>query len=151
MYLFMKKGLILTSTLFFLSYSIFSQTEVITVFEAVKVPLETYLMGHIKGDSKQLGKALHTEGKLIYLRDGKYSTVEFPNYLSRMKLRDTKYEAQRIPYIHSVEVTGDVAIGKLGLDYPGRRFTDYMTLLKINGEWKITNKIAYSVGGPEKQ
>ncbi len=113
--------------------------------EAVKVSLENYLQGHIKGDSKQLGKALHTEGKLMYLRDGKYTTVDFPDYLSRMKLRDTKDEAERIPYIDSIEVTGDVAIGKLGLDYPGIVFTDYMTLLKINGEWKITNKIAYSV------
>ncbi len=92
---------------------------------------------------------MHTVGKLIYLRDGKYTSVEFPKYLSGWKLRDPKVAAQTLSYVDSIEVTGDVAIGKLGLAYPGRRFTDYMTLMKIDGEWKITNKIAYSVSDPK--
>ena len=118
--------------------------------EAVKKPLENYLTNHIKGDSKQLGKSMHTVGRLIYLRDGKrYYPVEFSKYLSGWKLRDPKIVEQTRSYIDSIEVTGNVAVAKLGLAYPGRRFTDYMTLLKINGEWKIVNKIAYSVGDPK--
>jgi len=30
------------------------------------------------------------------------------------------------------------------LDYPAVKFTDYMTLLKIDGEWKIINKTFYA-------
>jgi hypothetical protein len=30
------------------------------------------------------------------------------------------------------------------LDYPTVKFVDYMTLLKINGEWKIVNKSFYA-------
>lgn len=110
--------------------------------------LNTYLNGHIKGDKNILGKAMHCEGKLSYLRSGEYKIVEFPDYLSRMKLRDTDDGIKRIPYIKSIEVRGDVAVGKLMLDYSSIVFTDYMTLLKINGEWKITNKIAYSLRDP---
>ncbi|NNF00435.1 MAG: hypothetical protein HKN25_15560 [Pyrinomonadaceae bacterium] len=117
--------------------------------EAVTVPLETYLKNHIKGDSKELGKAMHTVGKLIYVRDGNYTAVDFPRYLTGWKLRNVNVVTQTRSYIDSIEVTGDVAIGKLGLAYPGRRFTDYMTLMKIDGEWKITNKIAYSVTDPK--
>ncbi|MGH9859080.1 MAG: nuclear transport factor 2 family protein [Candidatus Acidiferrales bacterium] len=29
---------------------------------------------------------------------------------------------------------------KVVLDYPNARLTDYMSMLKINGEWKIVNK-----------
>ena len=111
--------------------------------------LDTYLNGHIKGDKKILGKAMHWEGKLNYVRSGEYKIMEFPDYLSRMKLRNTDDGIKRIPYIKSIEVRGDVAIGKLMLDYSSIVFTDYMTLLKINGEWKITNKIAYSVRDPK--
>jgi hypothetical protein len=115
----------------------------------ITVPLENYLSGHIKGDKNMLGKALHSEGKLSYLRDGKYAKMEFPYYLSRMKLRNLDDGVQRVPYIKSIEVTGKMAIAKLVLDYSSILFTDYMTLLKINGKWKITNKIAYSVRDPK--
>jgi hypothetical protein len=146
------KKIAITSVAFLLIFTFCFGNEVFaqsSEIEAVKVPLETYLKNHIKGDSKQLSTAMHTVGKLIYIRDGKYTKVEFPDYLTGWKLRDQKVVAETISYIDSIEVTGDVAIGKLGLDYPGRRFTDYMTLLKIDGEWKITNKIAYSVSDPK--
>jgi len=32
---------------------------------------------------------------------------------------------------------------KIVLDYPAVKFTDYMTLLKIDDEWKIINKTFY--------
>lgn len=140
------------SALFLLVFTIIAGESVQAQYgeiEAIKAPLETYLKGHIKGDSKQLGKALHTEGRLIYLSEGKYTALEFPDYLGIMKLRDPKYAAQVISYIDKIEVTGDVAVCKLGLDYGGIRFTDYMTLFKIGGEWKIANKIAYSVRDPQ--
>ena len=37
-----------------------------------------------------------------------------------------------------------VAVAKLVLDYPQIKFTDYMTLLKVDGEWKIINKTFYA-------
>lgn len=110
--------------------------------------LETYLTGHIKGDKTILSKAMHSEGKLSYLNNGEYRILEFPDYLSRMKLRNANDGIKRIPYIKSIEVKENVAIGKLMLDYSSIVFTDYMTLLKIDGEWKITNKIAYSLRDP---
>jgi hypothetical protein len=32
-------------------------------------------------------------------------------------------------------------MAKIVLDYPDALLTDYMSLLKIDGEWKIVNKI----------
>jgi hypothetical protein len=32
-------------------------------------------------------------------------------------------------------------VGKIVLDYPNALITDYTSLLKIDGEWKIVNKI----------
>lgn len=40
----------------------------------------------------------------------------------------------------AVRATGNAAVAKVILDYPKARFTDYFTLLKIGGEWKIVNK-----------
>jgi hypothetical protein len=144
------KNIIFVSIVLLLTFSLNAQQNTLdNDIEAIIVPLENYLSGHIKGDKDILGKALHTEGKLSYLRNGKYAKLEFPDYLSGMKLRNVEDGVQRIPYIKSIEVSGSIAIAKLVLDYSSMLFTDYMTLLKINGEWKITNKIAYSVRDPK--
>jgi hypothetical protein len=144
------KNILFIAILLLLSLSINAQQRTqVNDLDLITVPLENYLRGHIKGDKLMLGKALHSEGKLSYLRNGEYAKLEFADYLSRMKLRNLNDGVQRIPYIKSVEVVGNMAIAKLVLDYSSIFFTDYMTLLKINGEWKITNKIAYSVRNPQ--
>ena len=44
--------------------------------------------------------------------------------------------------IASIDVTGTVATVRLELDnWTGFRFTDLFTLLKVDGEWKIMNKV----------
>ena len=42
--------------------------------EAVRVPLENYLKGHATGDGEYMKKAFHTEGNMIFIREGKYTT-----------------------------------------------------------------------------
>ena len=44
--------------------------------------------------------------------------------------------------IASIDLVGTVAIVRLELeDWTGHRFTDLFTLLKLDGEWKIMNKV----------
>lgn len=44
--------------------------------------------------------------------------------------------------VASIDVIGTVATARLELDnWTGHRFTDLFTLLKIDGEWKIINKV----------
>jgi hypothetical protein len=107
---------------------------------AARVPLENYLKGHATGDPEYMKKAFHTEGKLIFIRDGKYTTRTFEEYIGGMGGKPAPDEAQRKRWIESVDIAGDAAVGKIILDYPSGKFTDYMTLLKIDGEWKIVNK-----------
>ena len=38
------------------------------------------------------------------------------------------------------DVTGDVGVAKVELDYPDVRFIDYFTLARVGGEWKIIHK-----------
>jgi hypothetical protein len=44
--------------------------------------------------------------------------------------------------IASIDIIGTIATVRLELDnWTGHRFTDLFTLLKVNGEWKIMNKV----------
>lgn len=121
--------------------------------DAVKIPLENYLKGHEMGNAEFMKKAFHTEGKMMFVRDGKYTTRTFEEYIAGMKDgKPAADEADRKCWIESIEVSGNAAIGKIILDYPTAKFVDYMTLLKIDGEWKIVNKSFYveSKGQPKK-
>ncbi len=111
--------------------------------EAVKVPLENYLKGHETGKADYMKKAFHSEGKLMFIRDGKYTTRDFQDYIAGMGGEAAKDEAQRKRSIESIDISGNAAVGKIILDYPGAKFVDYMMLLKIDGEWKIVNKAFY--------
>ena len=109
--------------------------------QAVRIPLENYLKGHATGDGEYMKKAFHTEGHMMFIRDGKYMTRSFADYIAGFTGKPPADEAQRKRWIESVDVFGNAAVGKIILDYPNARFVDYMSLLKINGEWKIVNKI----------
>lgn len=48
----------------------------------------------------------------------------------------TPDEARRRRKVEFVDVTGNVAVGKLVLEYPDVTLTDYLELFKIEGKWR---------------
>ena len=49
--------------------------------------------------------------------------------------------------IVSIEICGTIAVARLEIDnWTGHRFTDLFTLLKIDGEWKVMNKVFHLHG-----
>ena len=106
----------------------------------VKVPLENYLKAHATGNGDHHRKAFYTDGQLIFIRDGKYTTRSFAEYIAGSSGKPAADEDKRKRWIESVDVSGNAAVAKIILDYPTVRFVDYMSLLKINGVWKIVNK-----------
>ena len=110
---------------------------------AARVPLENYLKGQATGNPEFMRKAFHTEGNMTFIRDGKYMSRNFTDFINGFTGKPAPEEEKRKRWIESVEVTGDAAIGKVILDYPSGKFTDYFTMLKIDGEWKIVNKSFY--------
>jgi len=112
--------------------------------DAVRIPLENYLKGHATGDGEYMRKAFHTEGNLIFIRDGKFTTRSFADYIAGFTGKPAADEGQRKRSIEALDVSGNAAVAKIVLDYPTTRFVDYMSLLKIDGEWKIVTKIFYA-------
>jgi len=110
---------------------------------AVRQALEHYLRGHATGDGEHFKKVFHPEAKLFWLRDGQFAQRTSAEYIGGASGKAAADEAQRKRSIAHVDITGNAAVAKLVLDYPNALITDYMSLLKIDGEWKIVNKIFY--------
>ena len=111
---------------------------------AARVPLENYIQGHATGNGDFMRKAFHTDAKVVSFRDGKMASMTAEEFASRFNGKPAADEAQRKRRIESVEITGNVGVGKIVLDYPTVTYTDYMSLLKIGDEWKIVNKVFYA-------
>ncbi|MBS1807952.1 MAG: nuclear transport factor 2 family protein [Acidobacteria bacterium] len=116
---------------------------------AARVPLENYLKGHATGEAEYFKKAFHPEAKLFWYRDGKLMTRTSAEYIAGAAGKPAPDEAQRKRWIESVKITGNAGIAVIVLDYPTVKFVDYMSLLKIDGEWKIINKTFYAESKPK--
>jgi hypothetical protein len=111
---------------------------------AARVPLENYLRGHATGDGEYFKKAFHPEAKLFWFRDGKLMTRTSAEYIAGATGTPAPDEVQRKRWIENVSITGNAGIATIILDYPTVKFTDYLSLLKVDGEWKIINKTFYA-------
>ena len=116
---------------------------------AVRKALEHYFKGHATGQAEHFRKIFHPDAKLFAVRDGKYWQLTSEEYIARAPGVAPVDEAQRKRTIEHVDVSGNAAVAKIVLDYPQVKFTDYMSLLKIDGEWRIMNKTFYAE--PKKQ
>jgi hypothetical protein len=107
---------------------------------AVRAAIEHYFQGHATGQGEHFRKVFHPDAKLFFIRDGKLTQWTSEEYISRASGKPAPDEAQRKRKIDSIDITGDSAFVKLTLDYPSVVFTDYMSMLKIDGRWMIVNK-----------
>jgi hypothetical protein len=108
--------------------------------DAAKVPLQNYVKAHETGNADFIRRAFTQDAKVVGYMGGKLISWGVEEYAGRFSGKPAEDEAQRKRSIEIINLTGDAAVGKVVLDYPAVKFTDYMSLLKINGEWKIANK-----------
>lgn len=114
----------------------------------VREALEHYLAGHATGDGGHMWKAFHPSAMLFWVDDGEFRERTVADYIASFTGSPAPDEAERRRWIESVDVEGSTASAKIVLDYPAARFVDYMSLLRVDGEWKIVNKIFHRDPGP---
>ena len=108
---------------------------------AVRKPLEAYLQGHATGDGAHMRRAFLPSAHVEGIRDGKLLSWTAEEYIAGFKGTPADDESRRLRRIDSIDVTGNAAMARVTLDYPSGIFTDYFVLLKVDGEWKIANKV----------
>lgn len=110
---------------------------------AVRAVVQLYFDGIIKYDEEALRKAFHPDAQVIgSKRDGELEWDAFQDWV--LYTRGTAPDPTgRNNTIASVDISGRAATVKTELDWPNIHYTDYLSLLKIDGEWRIVNKIWY--------
>lgn len=118
---------------------------------AVRDTVALYFRGHATGDRSYWREAFHLSAVLFWNKDGAFSQRTSADFIAGAAGKPAADEARRRRRIAMVDITGDVAVVKVELHYPERRFTDYLSLLKVDGSWKIVNKTFTSITPPPKR
>lgn len=121
----------------FITFSIQAQT-IKQEKKAITQTLKYYINGGTNGDVAMVRKAFHPEARLQAIRKGKYKAIPLETYLKYIK---PGKKSNRKGRIVNMNIMGDAAQAEIIIEYPKYRYTDYMQLLKVNGEWKIVNKV----------
>jgi hypothetical protein len=109
--------------------------------QAVRAAINQYFRGHATGDAAEMRKAFlptaHIEGN----RDGKFVSWTAEEYSSRFTGKPAADETLRKRTIDRVEISGTAAMVSATLVHGATTFADYFVLLKVDGQWKIANKV----------
>jgi len=106
----------------------------------VRVAINNYLQGHATGDPAYFRKAFLPTAHIEGVRNGKFTSWTLDDYCALFKGAPASDEATRSRTIDVIDISGDAAMARATLNHGATVFTDYMVLLKVDGEWKIANK-----------
>jgi Putative lumazine-binding len=112
--------------------------------QAIRRHIERYYFEGVRNsDTAAAHKAFHPVAKMYFLRDGGFAERTIPDWLAVIAEKAPKPpRPDNFPRrVVAVDVSGGAATAKLELRYADAVITDYMSLLKVNGEWTIVGKI----------
>lgn len=135
----MKKILLFLGISITMSVSILAQTSDI---QQIETTLNYYLEGGANNDFKTLEKAFHPKATMRHVNEEGYQEVNAVEFFRKAMKPGSKQD--RRTRIISMDITGNAASAILEIVFPTFKFIDHMALLKVDGEWKIVNKMFYS-------
>lgn len=110
--------------------------------EAIRTAVGHYFEGMMQADASHLRAAFHADARLVGVgRDGQAMVIPFERWAAGWEGREPRDPARHHNRIASLDISGNAAVAKTELVWPTVRYVDYLSLLEINGEWKIVNKI----------
>jgi len=116
-----------------------TDTDTLRITEIINL----YFKGSYYGNIEQLKQAFHPEAHVTGSLNGKICDWTCTEFMERVTTMPTsankgeKYDKE----ILLIDKTNDAAMVKARVTVGDLIFTDYITLLKINDQWMIRNKI----------
>jgi Putative lumazine-binding len=119
--------------------------------KAIEQTVQTYFDGLYEGDADKLASVFHVTSALTYEQDGKLTVLPREQWLKWVRERPAP-KAQglaRDDAILMVDQAGPTtALVKVKCQLPPRFFTDYLSLIKVDGRWVVAQKVFATVVKP---
>lgn len=138
----MKKigGLVLVMFLF--ASAVDGQTEV-EEREAIAATVQLYFDGMVQRDRSKLDQAFDANARLIGFRGENLTVTPYEQWASGTAQGTPRNPADFDNRLINIEFKDYMALATTELFWPGVYYYDYLTLLKMDGQWKIVHKSWY--------
>ena len=119
-----------------------------TEHENITKTLLDYIEGTANGEPERVKRAFHPDLNLYTVGNDSLNVWNGRNYISGIKKGN---KSNRIGRIVNIDIENNAASAKIEILMPSRKrkYTDYLLLLKYQGEWKIIHKSYTYVNYPE--
>ncbi len=109
--------------------------------QAVRTVVERYLHGLKFNDVPSLREAFWPDAKLYFTRrDGQLGQLTQADWYAGFAQSAGKEEQGELR-ITALQLHRDIASVTVVEDYPGSRYTDFLSLVRFNQRWWIVNKV----------
>lgn len=111
---------------------------------AILAAVQTYLDGLHEGDADKLAKIFHQSSSLTWEERGALVPWSRDHWLMAVRSRPSAKErglARHDEILQVDQATATMAFVKLKCAIPPNFYTDYLSLLKVQGEWRIAQKV----------
>lgn len=112
--------------------------------DAVRQVINTYFRGHATGIADTMRSAFLPTAHIEGIRNGTFTSWTVDQYVGGFRGQPAADEASRVRAIDEVDISGGAAMVKATLKHGSTTFTDYFVLLKVDGQWKIANKVYHA-------
>ena len=112
--------------------------------KAIEAAIRTYFDGLYEGDAEKLAQAFHPTSVLTSEQDGKLQVLPYDEWLDLVRNRPSpkaKSLARGDEIVSIDQSSPTSAFVKVKCQIPPRYFTDYLSLLKIDGRWQVVQKV----------
>ena len=114
----------------------------VTEGKAVEKTVINYIENFFENNYDAMNESLHPRlAKRGLNQDGKTISEDFPpEKLKELMLTKPKFEVKhQYNVVENITVFGNMATASLRTGYPKTRWTEYVHLVKLDGNWKIIN------------
>ncbi|WP_043806356.1 nuclear transport factor 2 family protein [Desulfocurvibacter africanus] len=112
----------------------------VSEYAAIDRTIQHYIDGARTGSGQTMAHAFHADATIF----GYIGSDLFAGPIQKLfEWNDANGPSSDLAArITSLDVVGTTAVARLEIEnWTGHRFTDFFTLLKVEGDWKITNKV----------
>lgn len=108
--------------------------------EAAAHTVQLYFEGMIERDRSKLEEAFFSEARLIGYRGDQLFVTPFDEWATGTSKGSPRDPSRYKNEIKSIRIVGNTALVETELYWPGIYYYDFLTLLKMDGKWKIVHK-----------
>lgn len=133
----MKKRLLLI--LVFLPLFSFAQSQA-EEEKAIANTIQLYFDGMMERDASKLEEAFLPDARLIGYRGDQLFVTPFAEWKAGTSKGSPRNPEEYRNELKNIKIVGGMALAETELFWPGIYYYDYLTLLKVEGKWKIVHK-----------